>query len=118
VNCLSNVIPFYNNVGIVYRFEVVDNVLVPSAYLYVTSQAYFNEHRQLKMEQRELQTKTGAKSGTTYIYNTCALSKHIDNMCMRLRNGGKGESYIREYIEQIYVDKFASINEKKLYVTV
>jgi hypothetical protein len=49
------------------------------------------EHRQLKMEQRELQTKTGAKSGTTYIYNTCALSKHIDNMCMRLRNGGKGE---------------------------
>ena len=26
-----------------------------------------------------------------YIYNTCALSKHIGNMCMRLRNGGKGE---------------------------
>jgi hypothetical protein len=26
----------------------------------------------------------------------------------------KGESYIREYIEQIYVDKFASINEKKI----
>ena len=24
-----------------------------------------------------------------YIYNTCALSKHIGNMCMRLRNGGK-----------------------------
>ena len=23
------------------------------------------------------------------IYNTCALSKHIGNMCMRLRNGGK-----------------------------
>ena len=25
----------------------------------------------------------------TYIYNTCALSKHIGNICMRLRNGGK-----------------------------
>ena len=24
-----------------------------------------------------------------YIYNICALSKHIGNMCMRLRNGGK-----------------------------
>ena len=24
------------------------------------------------------------------IYNTCALSKHIGNMCMRLRNGGGG----------------------------
>jgi hypothetical protein len=24
-----------------------------------------------------------------YIYNTCALSKHIGNMCMRLRNGRK-----------------------------
>ena len=40
IQCL---IPFYNNVGIVYRFEVVDNVLVPSTYLYVTSQTYFNE---------------------------------------------------------------------------
>ena len=27
-----------------------------------------------------------------YIYNTCALSKHIGNICMRLRNGGKGEA--------------------------
>ena len=27
-----------------------------------------------------------------YIDNTCALSKHIGNMCMRLRNGGKGEA--------------------------
>jgi hypothetical protein len=27
-----------------------------------------------------------------YIYNTCALSKHIGNMCMRLRNRGKGEA--------------------------
>jgi hypothetical protein len=27
-----------------------------------------------------------------YIYNTCAVSKHIGNMCMRLRNGGKGEA--------------------------
>ena len=30
---------------------------------------------------------------TTFdIYNTCALSKHIGNMCMRLRNGRKGEA--------------------------
>jgi len=27
-----------------------------------------------------------------YIYNTCALSKHIGNMCTRLRNGGKDEA--------------------------
>ena len=27
-----------------------------------------------------------------YIYNTCALSKHIGNMCMRLRNAGKCEA--------------------------
>ena len=26
------------------------------------------------------------------IYNTCALSKHMGNMCMRLRNVGKGEA--------------------------
>ena len=28
----------------------------------------------------------------TDIYNTCALSKHMGNMCMRLRNAGKGEA--------------------------
>jgi hypothetical protein len=27
-----------------------------------------------------------------YIYNTCALSKHMGNMCTRLRNAGKGEA--------------------------
>ena len=27
-----------------------------------------------------------------YIYNTCALSKHIGNMCTRLRDGGKCEA--------------------------
>ena len=32
-----------------------------------------------------LQIETGR-----YIYNTCALSKHMGNMCMRLRNAGKG----------------------------
>jgi hypothetical protein len=26
------------------------------------------------------------------IYNTCALSKQMGNMCMRLRNAGKGEA--------------------------
>jgi hypothetical protein len=30
-----------------------------------------------------------------YIYNICALPKHIGNMCMRLRNGGKGEAFPR-----------------------
>jgi hypothetical protein len=33
-----------------------------------------------------------AYNNVQYIYNTCALLKHIDNMCMRLRNGGKGEA--------------------------
>ena len=28
-----------------------------------------------------------------YKNNTCALSKHIGNMCMRLRNAGKGEAW-------------------------
>ena len=32
------------------------------------------------------------KYHTLYIYNTCALSKHMGNMCMRLRNAGKGEA--------------------------
>ena len=31
------------------------------------------------------------RANTGQIYNTCALSKHIGNMCMRLRNGGKCE---------------------------
>jgi hypothetical protein len=29
---------------------------------------------------------------TVLTYNTCALSKHIGNMCMSLRNVGKGEA--------------------------
>jgi hypothetical protein len=33
-----------------------------------------------------------AISPDLYIYNTCALSRHIGNMCMRLRNAGKGEA--------------------------
>jgi hypothetical protein len=35
-----------------------------------------------------------AKYSVSYpdIYNTCALSKHIGNMCMGLRNAGKGEA--------------------------
>jgi hypothetical protein len=39
-------------------------------------------------------TKTGNQQLfiTRYIYNTCALSKHMGNMCMRLRNAGKGEA--------------------------
>jgi hypothetical protein len=35
---------------------------------------------------------TLAYNNVQYIYNTCALSKHIGNMSMRLRNGGKGEA--------------------------
>ena len=33
-----------------------------------------------------------AKRLENEIYNTCALSKHMGNMCMRLRNAGKGEA--------------------------
>ena len=29
------------------------------------------------------------------IYNTCALSKHTGNMCMRLRNGGKRRGFTK-----------------------
>ena len=32
-----------------------------------------------------------------YIYNTFALSKHIGNMCMRLRNGG-GRSFAEPFL--------------------
>ena len=32
-----------------------------------------------------------------YIYNTCALSKHIGNMCMRLRNGGKRRGFAEPF---------------------
>jgi hypothetical protein len=32
--------------------------------------------------------KKGFNLHETTGYNICALSKHIDNMCMRLRNGG------------------------------
>ena len=33
--------------------------------------------------------RMGAGVDVTCIYNTCALSKHIGNMCTRLRNGEK-----------------------------
>jgi hypothetical protein len=32
-----------------------------------------------------------------YIYNICALSKHIGNMCMRLRNGGKRRGFAEPF---------------------
>jgi hypothetical protein len=38
-----------------------------------------------------------------------------ESFLISIVNARKGESYIREYIEQIYVDKFASINEKFIY---
>jgi hypothetical protein len=39
-----------------------------------------------------LEPKMAYSNTITYIYNTCALSKHIGNICMKLRNGGKGEA--------------------------
>ena len=47
-----------------------------------------------------------------YIYNTCALSKHIGNMCMRLRNGGKGEalpSLFPRFAPNAHIYLYASI---------
>jgi len=46
-----------------------------------------------------------------YIYNTCALSKHIGNMCMRLRNGGKGEalpSLFPRFVPNTHIYLYAS----------
>ena len=43
----------------------------------------------------------------TCIYNTCALSKHIGNMCMRLRNGGKGEVFPR-FVPNTHIYLYAS----------
>ena len=37
-------------------------------------------------------------SGGGYIYNTCALSKHIGNICMKFRNGRKGEASPRLFL--------------------
>ena len=38
-----------------------------------------------------------------YIYNTCALSKHIGNICMRLRNGGKAKPFLAFRAEYTYL---------------
>ena len=43
-----------------------------------------------------------------YIYNTCALSKHIGNMCMRLRNGGKGEALLSFFPPNTHIYLYAS----------
>ena len=42
------------------------------------------------------------------IYNTCALSKHIGNMCMRLRNGGKGEASPSRFAPNTHIYLYAS----------
>ena len=45
-----------------------------------------------------------------YIYNTCALSKHIGNMCMRLRNRGKEDasSNMTAYISSTSICRYIS----------
>ena len=46
-----------------------------------------------------------------YIYNTCALSKHMGNMCMRLRNAGKGEaslSLFKRFAPNTHIYLYAS----------
>ena len=46
-----------------------------------------------------------------YIYNTCALSKHIGNMCMRFRNAGKGEalpSFFPRFAPNTHIYLYAS----------
>ena len=45
------------------------------------------------------------------IYNTCALSKHMGNMCMRLRNAGKGEalpSLFPRFVPNTHIYLYAS----------
>ena len=45
---------------------------------------------------------------TVRIYNTCALSKHISNMCMRLRNAGKGEALPNRFAPNTHIYLYAS----------
>ena len=48
----------------------------------------------------------------TYIYNTCALSKHIGNMCMRLKNGGNTHIYLYASTVHMYCIYPAILNRK------
>jgi hypothetical protein len=43
-----------------------------------------------------------------YIYNTCALSKHMGNMCTRLRNAGKGEALPSFFPPNTHIYLYAS----------
>ena len=55
-----------------------------------------------------------------YIYNTCALSKHIGNMCMRLRNRGKGEalpSLFPRFVPNTHIYLYASDSAHVLYLS-
>jgi hypothetical protein len=47
--------------------------------------------------------KKGFNLHETTGYNICALSKHIDNMCMRLRNGGKGQAICFDSAHVLYL---------------
>jgi hypothetical protein len=60
------------------------------------------EHRQLKMEQRELQTKTGAKSGTTYIYNPVSQMKMRFQEIRIIATGPCITNQLRYYFKYFY----------------
>ena len=47
-----------------------------------------------------------------YIYNTCALSKHIGNMCMRLRNAPNTHIYLYASTVHMYCIYPAILNRK------
>ena len=61
-------------------------------YIYILSVTCHSINRQHKNTFQKKCVKAGIVVKEGYIYNTCALSKHIGNMCMRLRNAGKGEA--------------------------
>ena len=56
-------------------------------------------------------SNSNVQSHKLYIYNTCALSKHMGNMCMRLRNAGKGEalsSLFPRFVPNTHIYLYAS----------
>ena len=59
---------------------------------HISKTQYKQARRQLQPSFNYLEARQTSNEGYIYIYNTCALSKHIGNMCMRLRNKGKGEA--------------------------
>ena len=64
---------------------------------HISKTQYKQARRQLQPSFNYLEARQTSNEGYIYIYiyNTCALSKHIGNMCMRLRNGRLRRAFSR-----------------------